>query len=94
MKQCGQAVTIFFIPYEKRYRANPQDLFNWHHFRNLNNLRYLTISKNLESLLGFVEKGIPIIDYEIDESFQNIFPKFELDYESRIVKFIEKIIEC
>jgi hypothetical protein len=84
--------TIFFIPDDKRYRAHPCDLFNWHHFQNLNTLKYLTTSKNLESLLGFLEKGIPSSSYKIGNSFQNIFPKFELDYESRIVEFIDKII--
>lgn len=82
---------ILFIPKDRKYRANPFDIFSWTHYKSLRTLNFIPSAESEFELITQLQKGyLPLIQ-SIPIQFEKIFPNYGTSYEVRLKEFIESI---
>ncbi len=82
---------IIYLPKNKMYRKDPRTMWNYMHFNNLKLLSPISIDYSLSQLKISIKTGIPSQTNIPQHLFQEIFPRFDNTYKSRIHSVIKSL---
>jgi len=82
---------IVYTPKDSKFRTDPFSMWRYEHFDNLKSILPFPAVHNFSDLMLQVRKGLPNYSKNIPAKFQEIFPRLEPDFCSRLVSLVARI---